>query len=203
MKRVHYFSGGIISLFVGLHLLNHLYSVFGISAHLELMDSLRVVYRNVFAESMLFFALVIQIFSGIPLFLRKRKTAAGFFEKMQSWTGLYLAFFLVVHVSAVLSGRLLLNLDTNFYFGAAGLNTFPLNLFFIPYYGLAIMSFFGHISAVHSLKMKYSLLGITPIKQSYLILALGITVTLIILYGLTDGLHGVEIPREYDVIIGK
>ena len=96
-----------------------------------------------------------------------------------------------------------MDLDTNFYFGVAGLNTFPLNLFFIPYYGLAIISFFGHISAVHSIKMKTKILGLEPIKQSYGILTIGIIITLIILYGLTNGFNGVEIPKEYYRLIGK
>lgn len=203
MKRTHYFSGVTISIFVGLHLFNHLYSVFGINAHIELMNDLRIVYRNFFSESILFLALVIQIFSGIKLFFKKRKTVSTFFERMQIWSGLYLAFFLLIHLSAVLSGRLVLKLDTNFYFGVAGLNTFPFNLFFIPYYVLAIISFFGHISAVHSFKMKHNILGIHPIKQSYIMLIIGIILSFTIVYGLTNGLNGVKIPKEYEIMVGQ
>lgn len=203
MKRKHYFSGVVISIFVGLHLFNHLYSIIGADAHIEMMNDLRVIYRNIIAEIILLFAVLIQISSGIKLFLKKRKNTINFFDKLQVWTGLYLAFFLLIHLSAVLSGRLILNLDTNFYFGVAGLNTFPLNLFFIPYYGLAIISFFGHISAVHSKKMKTKLLGIEPNKQSYIILIIGIILTFAIFYGLTNEFNGVEIPVEYDIMIGK
>lgn len=203
MKRIHYISGITITIFVVLHLFNHLYSLFGPNAHIELMNDLRVVYRNIIAETILLLAVVIQIISGIKLFLKKRKNVIDFFEKLQIWTGLYLAFFLLIHLSAVFSGRLILNLDTNFYFGVAGLNTFPFNLFFIPYYGLAIISFFGHISAVHSKKMKNKILRIEPNKQSYIILIIGIILTLVILYGLTNGFNGVEIPKEYDIMTGK
>ncbi len=203
LKRLHYFSGITITIFVVIHLFNHLFSLFGANVHIELMNDLRVVYRNIVVETILLFAVGIQIISGIKLFLKKRKTISDFFERLQIWTGLYLAFFLLIHLSAVLSGRLILNLDTNFYFGVAGLNTFPLNLFFMPYYGIAIISFFGHISAVHSKKMKNKILGIEPIKQSYGILIIGIIFTLIIFYGLTNGFNGVEIPKEYDIIIRK
>ena len=203
LKKLHYFSGITISIFVGLHLFNHFYSLLGANAHIELMNDLRVVYRNVIAETILLFAVSIQVFSGIKLFFRKRKTISDFFDSLQIWTGLYLAFFLLIHLSAVLSGRLILNLDTNFYFGVAGLNTFPLNLFFIPYYGFAIISFFGHISAVHSKKMKSNFLGMKPNKQSYLILGIGIIFTFVIFYGLTNGFNGVEIPSEYDIMLGK
>ncbi|SFD23946.1 hypothetical protein [Algibacter pectinivorans] len=203
MKRIHYYAAIITSIFVGLHLFNHFYSLFGSNAHIELMHILRIIYRNVIAEIILLFAIVIQIISGIKLFIQKRKTLSGFFERLQIWTGLYLAFFFLIHLGAVLSGRLILNLDTNFYFGVAGLNVFPLNLFFIPYYSLAIISFFGHISAVHSKKIKSRVLGIEPIKQSYGILIIGIISTLIILYGLTNRFDGVEIPKEYDIMIGQ
>jgi len=202
-KKLHYFSGVTISIFVGAHLFNHFYSLFGASAHIELMDNLRVFYRNSIAETILIIAVTIQILSGVKLFARKRKTASGFFSKLQIWTGLYLAFFLVVHLTAVFAGRSLLNLDTNFYFGVAGINTFPLNFFFIPYYGFAIISFFGHISAIHSKKMKQSFIGVNPNNQAYGILILGILFTIIIFYGLTNGFNGVEIPKEYHVMIGK
>lgn len=196
-KKLHYFSGIAISFFVGLHLFNHFCSLWGAEMHIELMNNLRVVYRNVIIETILILAVGIQIISGIKLFLKARKTTFGFFEKLQIWTGLYLAFFLLIHVGSVLSGRILINLDTNFYFGVAGLNTFPLNLFFVPYYGLAIISFFGHIASVHTKKMKSRIFGIEPINQSYLILAVGIISALIIFYGLTNGFSGIEIPKEY------
>jgi len=215
MKKIHYISGITISIFIVMHLFNHLYSLFGVKAHIELMNDFRVIYRNIIAETLLLFAVGIQIISGVKLFLKKRKTASSFFDKLQIWTGLYLAIFLaihlsavlsgrlILHLSAVLSGRLILNLDTNFYFGAAGLNTFPLNLFFLPYYGLAIISFFGHTSAIHSKKMKSKILRIEPNNQSYIILIIGILLTLVILFGLTNGFNGIEIPKEYDILIGK
>lgn len=202
-KRVHFISGLTISIFIGLHLFNHFWSIFGVKEHIELMTSLRPFYRNIFVETILLLAVVIQIFSGLKLFIAKRKSADTFFEKLHIWTGLYLAVFFVIHLSAVLGGRLYLHLDTNFYFGVAGLNNFPTNLFFIPYYALAILSFFGHIAAIHSKKMRQNFLGFTPNGQSKLILAFGIVLTLVIFYGLTNRFHGVEIPAEYNLLIGK
>lgn len=203
MKRIHYFSGITISIFIGLHLFNHAYSLLGAEEHLILMDKLRVVYRNLFVESVLILAVFVQVFTGLRLFIKKRKATNGFFEKLQLWSGFYLAIFFVFHLSAVFIGRLMLGLDTNIYFGAAGLNTFPFYLFFVPYYGLAILSFFGHIAAIHSIKMKTIILGISPQLQSYFILLIGLVVTLVILYGLTNGFSGYEIPEDYNIMIGK
>ena len=203
MKRIHYISGLVITLFIIFHLINHVYSLFGIEEHILLMDKLRIVYRNPFAETLLVGAVFVQVVSGLKLFLKKRKTLLTLFDQLQIWSGVYLAIFFVFHLSAVFIGRLVLELDTNVYFGIAGLNTFPLNLFFIPYYSLAIISFFGHISAIHSKKMKHNIIGITPNTQSYLILISGILLTIIILYGLTGGFQGVPIPNEYDIVVGK
>jgi hypothetical protein len=144
-------------------------------------------------------AVLVQMFSGLQLFLSKRKTIKIGFEKLHVFSGLYLAAFLVIHVSAVLAGRFILSLDTNFYFGAAGLNSFPVNLFFIPYYGFAILSFFGHVAAIHHSKMMNSIGGLSVDRQSYAILILGALVILLILYGMTNGFVGATIPEEYQL----
>lgn len=202
-KKIHYISGLTITLFVGLHLFNHSLSVWGADIHIEMMNTLRVFYRHIIVETILLIAILIQIVSGLKLFKNNRKIAVSYFEKLHIWTGLYLAFFFIIHLSAVLGGRLFLQLDTNFYFGVAGLNSFPFNLFFIPYYGLAILSFFGHVAAIHNKKMKKSVLGLKPNQQSTLILALGFILTIFIFYGLTNHFKGVTIPKEYEVLIGK
>lgn len=203
VRRIHYLSGLTITVFIGFHLLNHFISIFGVEQHIEWMTIFRKVYRNPLIETILLLAVFAQIISGIKLYFSKRKIANVFFVKLQIWTGLYLAFFLLMHVSAVMIGRYVLALDTNFYFGVAGLNTFPFNLFFVPYYALAIISFFGHVAAIHSQKMKKPFAGLSPDRQSKVILYTGLALTLVILYGLTGGFTGVEIPATYDVMIGK
>ncbi len=203
MKRIHHISGIIITIFIGLHLLNHSISVLSIADHIQFMDKCRVFYRNTMIETILLGAILVQIVSGIQLFFSKKSTVIGSFEKLQIWTGLYLVFFFVIHVGAILMGRYILELDTNIYFGIAGLNTFPFNIFFIPYYALAILSFFGHIASIHFQKMNNNVFGLTVEQQSKLIVCKGIVLACIILYGLTNGFQGVEIPVEYHVLIGK
>jgi hypothetical protein len=203
VKRIHYISGLTITIFIGLHLFNHFCSIFGADKHIEIMKTLRLFYRNIFIETVLLFALLVQIISGLKLFKVNRKIATSNFEKLHVWTGLYLAIFFVIHLSAVLGGRYFLHLDTNFYFGVSGLNSFPTNLFFIPYYGLAIFSFFGHIASIHSKKMKKQVFGLTPNRQATSILIFGAILTLTIFYGLTNHFKGVTIPKEYNILIGK
>ncbi len=201
--RLHYLSGILLTVFVGLHLFNHLFSIAGAVKHIEVMNGLRVFYRNILVEIILLMAVLVQIVSGIKLFKKNRKAAVSGLDKLHLWTGLYLAAFFVIHVGSVLVGRTLLNLDTNFYYGVAGLNTFPFNLFFIPYYLLATLSFFGHLAAIHNKKMKQTVFNWTPRRQAKAILALGMIVTGLMFYGLTNHFRGVKIPAEYNVLIGK
>lgn len=203
MRKIHYVSGLTITIFFGLHLFNHVCSIWGAEMHIDIMNSLRPFYRNILVETVLFSAVLVQIFSGVKLFKKGRKAGISNFDKLHLWTGLYLAVFLVVHLGAVLVGRHVLDLDTNFYFGVAGLNTFPVNLFFIPYYALAIISFFGHIASIHNKKMKYKIFGLSPIGQSKAILIFGIGLTILTFYGLTNHFEGVEIPTKYNVLVGK
>lgn len=202
-KQLHFISGVLLTLFIGIHLFNHFNSIFGIQRHIELMDSFRKVYRHPFVETILLLAVVIQIVSGLQLFRTKGSIKGPFFEKLHLLSGLYLAIFLVIHVSAVLVGRCYLKLDTNFYFGAAGINSFPVNLFFIPYYALAILSFFGHLAAIHSKKMTRSILGRSPRQQSQVILLTGVILTALLFYGLTNRFSGIELPAAYRILTGQ
>jgi len=202
-KKLHHFSGLFITLFVALHLFNHLCSLWGAERHIEVMQTLRPFYRNVFAEVLLLSAVAVQVISGIRLFRATRTPRRKGFARLQRWSGLYLAMFFLIHLSAVMAGRYVLNLDTNFYFGVAGLNTFPFNLFFVPYYGLAVVAFFAHVAAVHSMKMKSAVLGLTPDAQAKTILFIGILMSIVLVYGLTNGFQGVVIPESYKVLIGR
>lgn len=106
----------MLAVFIGLHLLNHLYSVAGPDQHIAFMKVLRLFYRNVLVEAVLLMAVLLQIVSGIKLFKNNSKATVSNFDKLHRWTGLYLAAFFVIHVGSVLAGRTVLHLDTNFYY---------------------------------------------------------------------------------------
>lgn len=202
-RQLHYFSGLTITVFVGLHLFNHLLSIDSAERHIEMMEVIRHFYRNRIIEIILLGAVLIQIVSGLMLFKKSRKLAVTPFEKLHIWSGLYLAFFLILHVFAVFAGRYVMKLDTNFYYGAAGINVFPYSLFFVPYYALAIISFFGHIAAVHNKKMKKRIAGLSPAKQALNILVFGCVLTLLIFFGLTNHFHGITVPTAYNGLVGR
>lgn len=194
VKTAHHVSALVLAVFIAVHLVNHLFSLAGPEKHIEIMNALRGVYRHPWVETVLLFATAFQIGTGLRLlFGRKTRTTA---EKIQVWSGLYLAFFLVVHVSAVLMGRYVEQLDTNFYYAAAGLNLWPARLFFIPYYLLAVAAIGLHPGALH-----YRRTGSAPL--SYGIVITGLVLAVLIVAGFTDFFHWREIPETYQDFIRR
>jgi hypothetical protein len=191
-KIVHYWSGLILTLFVGFHLLNHLAVLISPETHLATMEALRKVYRNPVIELLLLAAVFLQITTGLKQAYQKGLKQTGW-AKYQVWSGLYMAMFFLIHVSAVMAGRLVLKVDTNLYFGAVGLNSFPINLFFIPYYSLAIVAFFTHIASIHTQKSK----SLKADNQAKTIVIVGVVTALLILLGMTDFAKGLSIPAVY------
>lgn len=160
----HYYSGITLSVFIGIHLANQATALAGAAQHVELMRLLRKVYRHPVVETILLLAVLSQIVTGLGLAFGKKKRTAV--ERLQTASGLYLAFFLVVHVGAVMYGRSA-GIDTDFYFAAAGLADTGMSFFFIPYYFLAVSAVALHIAAVHYLKTGW-------LKGSYAIGATGV-----------------------------
>ncbi|RAK69445.1 hypothetical protein DLM85_00835 [Hymenobacter edaphi] len=190
-------------MFIFAHLINHLAVLAGVPAHRALMTALRTVYRQPLVEAVLLLAVLGQVGTGLWQAgqLRRRPLPAA--ARVQLWTGLYLAFFLLVHTGAVLAGRGYFGLDTNVYYAAAGLNTWPFPLFFGPYYLLAVAAVFGHLAAVHVRKGAAVFGERAAHRQAWALGGLGVALGLLILYGMTDGLRGLPIPPAYLRTLGR
>ena len=115
-------------------------------------------------------------------------------EKIQVYSGLYLSFFLIAHVGAVLSARYIEHLDTNFYFAAAGLNYYPATFIFIPYYFLAVSSISLHVSAIHYLKTRSKGMAVS-------IAVIGVATSFIIVLAFTDNFRCFDMPQPYEQFI--
>ncbi|HEY3406347.1 MAG TPA: hypothetical protein VGK59_23325 [Ohtaekwangia sp.] len=193
IKKIHYITGILLGLFIGLHIVNHLMIVKGENAHIHFMKSIRSFYRNPFVETILLLAVLTQVSSGITLARKRWNNAITTFEKLQLWSGLFFVYFLVSHTSAVLIGRHVLHLDTNLYYGASPLNNNPLKFYFIFHYGIALLAFFVHVGCAHHAKMKRFIHERTAIRQSWIIMILGVIITGIILFRMMQ----ITIPEEY------
>ncbi|MBC9914826.1 hypothetical protein [Chitinophaga varians] len=190
-KAGHYWSGITLAVFIGFHLFNQLASLMGANAHITVMQAFRTVYRHPVAETILLAAVAFQVITGLLLiFTRKRSSLA---EKIQVYSGLYLSFFLLFHVGAVLYGRSR-GLDTNFYFAAAGLNIYPATFFFIPYYLLAVSAISLHVAAIHYIKTGSR-------RWSGAIAVTGLLAAVLIITGFTNGFRWRHMPAANEQFI--
>jgi hypothetical protein len=144
VRKLHAISATVFGAFVGLHLANHLVGLSGAERHVAFMTSARVVYRLPVLELALLVCVAIQIASGLAMVMRGWRKRRGYVAWLQAASGAYLAVFLLIHVGAVLFGRWVLHLDTDFHFAAAGVRDARSRAFFAPYYFLSIVALFAH-----------------------------------------------------------
>ena len=200
LHKLHRASACVIGAYVAVHLFNHLLALRSVEAHIQFMESFRHIYRNPFVEVLLLACVTFQVGSGIYFIKNRWGQRHGFFERVQALSGGYLAFFLLVHVGAVLFGRAALDLDTNFYYAAAGMHVPPFQYYFVPYYFLAVVAIFGHIAcAVHWLT-RDNLSGQTRNYFAYTILAVGIMVATLIVAAFAGAFYEIKVPQEYRAI---
>lgn len=196
LRTLHRTSGILIAAFVCIHIANHLASLWGIPVHLAFMEAARVVYRQFAVEAVLLSCVAFQVGSGLWVVVRDWKQRQGVLPWLQAASGAYLAFFLLVHVGAVLYGRLALRLDTNFYFAAAGFHVPPNQLFFAPYYFFAVLALFTHLGCA----IYWQLSGASRIGRTVFMamaMVIGGIVSLLIVLSLAGKIQPFEVPAKY------
>lgn len=201
LRTLHRSSATLIALFAFAHIANHLAGLAGVATHLAFMESTRLVYRNPVVEIVLLLCVAFQVGSGLTLALRGWRLRRGFVPWLQALSGVYLSFFLLVHVSAILSGRVLLNLDTNFYFAAAGFHVPPYPFFFVPYYFLAVVALFGHLGCAAYWQVQHRP-GLTRVLVIAIPTAVAAVVALLIVLLLAGKLQPFEVPAKYKATYG-
>ncbi|MCA3037929.1 MAG: hypothetical protein ING69_11250 [Rhodocyclaceae bacterium] len=196
LRRFHALSAILIAAFVCLHIANHLVGLSGAAKHIAFMEVARSVYRFPLVEFALLSCVAFQIVSGLTFVVRGWKQRHGLIPWLQAISGAYLSFFLVVHVGAVLFGRAALNLDTNFYFAAAGFHVAPFQFFFAPYYFLAVVALFTHLGCA-----AYWQAQDRPRIARVLVVAVpsavGAVASLLIVLSLAGALFPLQVPAEY------
>ncbi|MES2948918.1 MAG: hypothetical protein V4858_10300 [Pseudomonadota bacterium] len=201
LRTLHRTSAIVIVAFVCLHLANHLVSLQGAAAHIAFMKAARAVYRQPLVEVLLLACVAFQVLSGLRLVLRGWRQRRGLLPWLQALSGLYLVVFLSVHVGAVLFGRSVLNLDTNFYFSAAGFHVPPYPILFAPYYFFGVFALFTHLGCA-------TYWQVSPTSRTartlavVLPMAVGATVALLLVLSLAGMIQPVNVPPEYKATYG-
>lgn len=196
LRTLHKASAVVIAGFACLHIANHLAALAGIPSHIAFMEAARKVYRQPAVEPVLLLCVAFQVATGLWFIVHRWKQRHGAVAWLQAGSGALLASFLLIHVGAVLYGRTALNLDTNFYFAAAGFHVPPNQYFFAPYYFLAVLALFTHLACAAYWRVQNS----SPRTRVIVIalpMALGSAVSLVIVLSLAGKLQPVEVPAEY------
>jgi len=197
LHKLHRTSACIIAAFAAVHLLNHLLALQSVEAHIQFMESFRLIYRNMVVEVVLLACVAFQVTSGIFLIKKRWGQRCGFFEHAQAISGGFLVYFLLVHVGSVLVGRTVLKLDTNFYFAAAGMHVPRFPYYFIPYYFLFVVAVFVHIACAASWLTKGKLGDVSRKYMSYAIVAIGVLIAALIVATFAGEFYDITIPQEY------
>lgn len=197
LHRLHRISACVIGSFVVFHLGNHLIAFGGIEAHLAVMERLRSVYRLTAVELLLLFCVAFQVGSGLWFVKSRWGQRSGFLDRLQAASGAYLAFFLLIHVGAVLAGRLLMGLDTNFYFAAAGMHVSPFQWYFVPYYFLAVVAIFVHVACGLHWLLRHHMNEAARNLAAGIAVLVGVVLAVVIVSALAGVFYEVAVPPEY------
>lgn len=187
LRRSHRLFAGVLGLFLLLHLAHHLTLIAGKDAHIATGEILRVIYRSPLITVLISLAVVVQIVIGLVL-TRRRWTLRRGWPLAQTISGLYLVFFMLQHVGAVLLARYD-GIDTNVHFAAAGLYSGAWALYFAPYYTLAVTALFVHV-AVYLRRRGYRRAAL-PVAYS------GVALGLLYVAGLAGLFGGPTPPASY------
>lgn len=196
LVRLHRFAGLTLATFIAVHLTNHLFALISVETHIRVMDHARLFYRNPLGEALLLIAIAVQVPSGILLVRRKGWRGIEFAERVQVASGLYLSFFLVVHLLAVMAGRFYFKLDTNFYYGASPLLSW-LWWYYVPYYGLSVIAVFAHVASIHFQKMVLRISMQNARLQAVSIALIGVMISVLILIAFSGKIHHFILPSQY------
>lgn len=180
--------------FFAAHMINHLVIYLGSEAHLAFMETLRAVYRFPLVELLLIWAILRQILAGIRQLKRFGIKSKGRFTVLV-YSGLYLIFFLALHLSAIGIARYVQGVDTNLYFALAGYRT-SAALLVVPYYAVAIFAAFAHMGAVIWLRTRAARPKFANVTYHAGVYG-GIAMALILSLGLSGLAVPFEIPQLY------
>lgn len=199
-KIIHRITGICIAVFALAHLFNHAMAWFGIETHREIMEALRQFYRQPIMEAALVICFGFQVYSGVIQVKRlKKENVLTLNDRIQIYSGVVFAFFIVQHIPAVLFQRAYFKFDTNFYFAAQVVLEAPFKYYFVPYYFLGIMAFGVHVAATHHKKIAEAGQRKQADFQVLLIFLLFLTLTGIIFYVFMGERFPIAIPYEYQV----
>ncbi|BCV39510.1 hypothetical protein [Shewanella algae] len=148
LRVAHGISSLILVVFIAAHLTNHLAANWGGTTHIQVMETLRLYYREPLVEVLLIGTFLFQIVSGLILLSKHADKASDGYRTIQLATGLLVMVFFTSHITAVIGlGRSFASVDTNWDWlvYAPGLLKDPWNVRLVVHYGLGVFALLVHL----------------------------------------------------------
>jgi hypothetical protein len=151
IRVAHGFSAlAIVTIFLGLHLTNHLTGLIGPDTHAQFMKVVRTLYRAKLVEPVLVLLLFFQVGTGLYFAFRYMAKPMDAFRAFQVASGMYLVFYVIGHMDSVfILGRTFLGIETGWDFATGapvGLIKGARNIRLLPHYGLGVFFVIAHLS---------------------------------------------------------
>lgn len=150
-RVAHGIVGAVVLLYVGFHLVNHLFGLIGPEAHATVMALGRKVYRAPLVEPLLVALMLCQVASGLYLAWRWSASALDFQKTFQIASGFYLSVFILGHMNSVfVYARTHLGIPTGWAFATGaptGLIHDAWNIRLLPHYLLGVFFVLAHLSS--------------------------------------------------------
>jgi hypothetical protein len=141
----------LVTVFLALHIANHLAFVAGPETYDAVMKVLRHVYRTNVLQPVLVVLFLFQIGTGLFFVWRLTAAPSDRIRTFQIASGVYLAFYVLGHMDSVfIFARTYLGIDTGWGFATGaptGLVQDPWNIRLVPHYWLGVFFVLAHLAA--------------------------------------------------------
>ncbi|MBO9659667.1 MAG: hypothetical protein J7527_12665 [Chitinophagaceae bacterium] len=162
--HIQYISAIVLLAFVSLPLTDFLAEALtGSPSRGNILKSFEDARINRAFEAVLFVTIVTHVYTALYLSREWSRQKMASWQWIRLFSGLYLSIFLFIHVGAVICARLIFGIETGFYSGAAGMNTYPLKFAFLIYASLLTVFFSAKLTSApyrQSLVSPFTLHGI-------------------------------------------
>ena len=139
----------VLLIFLVAHLVNHLFGLWNPAMHGRVMQVLEVFYRASVVEPALVLCMLLLIVTGLTLAWRHTAMQGDAYRRVQTLTGVYLAAFILSHMTAVfVYARWQLHIRTDWAYASgapAGLLSDAFNVRLIPHYAMAVWAVLTHV----------------------------------------------------------
>jgi hypothetical protein len=201
IKPVHAAGAIAIALFVAAHLATSLTILKNPETYTWSASLLRLAYRTPAGEPILIGLLILQVITGLTMATDAFTRRASSEYLIHMACGLYFVVYLGSHTLAVaVIGRATLNHGPDFTFassGAGGLLANPGGVSLAPYYFLAVVAFFTHLSRPLRLWVMRIANAGTARRSSYALVGARSLVAAALLVGLCTSMITTHLPHHF------